>query len=48
LKKNEKKGKSKKKKKGRITMDYCCNPQWNMCGETVIPPTPFKVFVNVC
>jgi hypothetical protein len=19
-------------------MDYCCNPQWNVCGGTVIPP----------
>jgi hypothetical protein len=39
-KKTKKKGKSKKKKKwGRITVDYCCNPQWNVCGETVNPPT---------
>jgi len=28
--------KTKKKKKwGRITVDYCCNPQWNVCGGTV-------------
>jgi hypothetical protein len=19
-------------------VDYCCNPQWNVCGGTVIPP----------
>jgi len=25
----------KKKKWGRITVDYCCNPQWNVCGGTV-------------
>ena len=38
-KKTKKKRKVKKKKKwGRITMDYCCNPQWNVCGGTVIPP----------
>ena len=36
----KKKGKKKKKveKWGRITVDYCCNPQWNVCGGTVIPP----------
>ena len=39
-KKNEKKGKVTKKKNKweRITVDYCCNPQWNVCGGTVIPP----------
>jgi len=25
----------KKKKWGRITVDYCCNPQWNVYGGTV-------------
>ena len=43
LKKNWKKNKKNKKKQGkvrkkqkkkkRITVDYCCNPQWNVCGE---------------
>jgi len=27
--------KKRKKKWGRITVDYCCNPQWNVCGGTV-------------
>ena len=45
-KKRKKKGKVKKKREeeeeeeewGRITVDYCCNPQWNVCGGTVTPP----------
>ena len=41
MKKKRKKGKVKKKEKKkweRITVDYCCNPQGNVCGGTVIPP----------
>ena len=40
-KKKEKKGKAKiwKKKTGkRITVDYCCNPQYFVYGGTVNPP----------
>ena len=38
-KKKEKREKLAKKKIGRrITVDYCCNPQWNVWGGTVIPP----------
>jgi len=37
-KKTKKREKLQKKKWERITVDYCCNPQWNVCGETVIPP----------
>ena len=45
MKKNKKKEswkktkkKVKKKKERKITVDYCCNPQWIMCGGTVNPP----------
>jgi hypothetical protein len=27
--------KTKKKKWGKIIVDYCCNPQWNVCGGTI-------------
>jgi hypothetical protein len=30
--------KCKKKKRGKNTVHYCCNPQWFRCGGTVIPP----------
>jgi hypothetical protein len=30
--------KNEKKKGIRITVDYCCNPQWFVCGVTVNPP----------
>jgi hypothetical protein len=31
-----------KKKRGKNTVDYCCNSQWSRCGVIVIPPTPFR------
>jgi hypothetical protein len=28
-------------------VDYCCNPQWNVCEETVIPPHHLE-YVLIC
>jgi len=36
--KKQKEGKSYKKKSGKESLWITCNPQWNVCGETVIPP----------
>ena len=38
LKKKIEKKISKKKGGVRITVNYCCNPQWFRCGGTMIPP----------
>jgi hypothetical protein len=27
-------------------VDYCCNPQWNVCGGNSDSPTPFRVCFN--
>ena len=37
-KKKEKKGKALKKKRRKNTVDYYCNSQCFVCGETVNPP----------
>ena len=37
-KKVEKKNEKEKKRGRRITVDYCCNLQWFVCGETVNSP----------
>jgi len=37
-KKKDKREKLAKKEGGRITVDYCWNPQWFRCGGTMIPP----------
>jgi len=36
IEKKTKKKKNKLKKEERITVDYCCNSQWNVYGKTVI------------
>jgi len=38
----------KKKKKGKSTVDYCCNPQWFRCGGTVIPPHHLDIVNIIC
>ena len=38
-KKKRKLGKNDKMPKKKYTVDYCCNPQYFMCGGTIIPPT---------
>jgi hypothetical protein len=27
-------------------VDYCCNPQWNVCGGKVIPPHHLEYVSN--
>jgi hypothetical protein len=47
LEKKKKKGESRKKmkkcKKQKCTVDYCCNPQYFVCGGNNDSPTPFRV-----
>jgi len=47
-KKKEKKGKvggKCKKKIEKSTVNYCCNPQWFVCGVTVISPHHLEYYI---
>jgi len=35
----------KMKKKGKNTVNYCCNLQWFRCGGTVIPPHHLDIVI---
>jgi len=49
-KRKKREGKLEKKwkneqKKGKNTVDYCCNLQWFRCGGTVIPPHHLDIVI---
>jgi len=40
--------KNEKKYIKKNTIDYCCNPQWFRCGETLIPPHHLDIVNITC